>query len=129
MMKNQRGIISVGLNRNGVQRKRTVSRLVAIAFLPEPQDSNFNTPIHLDGDRSNNRADNLMWRPRWFAIEYQQQFEREEDETPVKEVDSGLRFNSVREAAINYGLLDYLIFMSAVNNTRIRLTNQRFRLV
>lgn len=129
MMKNQRGIISVGLNRNGIQRKRSVSRLVAAAFLPEPKDPNFDTPIHLDGDRSNNRADNLMWRPRWFAIEYQQQFEHEEDGTPVKEVDSGIRFNSIREAAINYGLLDYLIFMSAVNNTRVRLTNQRFRLV
>ena len=42
----------------------------------------FDTPINLDGDRHNNRVENLTWRPRWFAIKYNQQF-RHPYENPI----------------------------------------------
>ena len=49
----------VGLMRNGKVEKRQVSRLVAAAFIPNPE----NKPCidHIDGDRTNNHADNLRW--------------------------------------------------------------------
>lgn len=49
----------VGLMRNGKVEKRQVSRLVAAAFIPNPE----NKPCvdHIDGNRTNNHADNLRW--------------------------------------------------------------------
>ena len=66
---NQFGVIQVGMMRDSEQRHRSVPLLVAKAFLPEPGGA-FDTPINLDGDRTNNAVENLLWRPRWFAIKY-----------------------------------------------------------
>lgn len=56
---NNRGYIIVALWHNGKQFNTTVHRLVAEAFIPnmdnKPQVN------HIDGDKSNNRADNLEW--------------------------------------------------------------------
>ena len=51
--------LTVSLSKNGKVEKRQVSRLVAAAFIPNPE----NKPCvdHIDGDKSNNRADNLRW--------------------------------------------------------------------
>ena len=70
---NQYGVVQVGLMRKGRQYHRSVPLLVAKAFL-EPVGGPFDTPINLDGDRRNNRLENLLWRPRWFAIKYNRQF-------------------------------------------------------
>lgn len=59
---------------NGRTRSRSVALLVAKAFLEEPWSEAFDTPIHLDGNRLNNAATNLAWRPRWFAIKFVEQF-------------------------------------------------------
>ena len=67
------GIPTVGLYREGKLYRRSVSLLVAKTFLPEPMRYDFITPIHLDGDRGNCYVKNLMWRPRWFAIDFHQQ--------------------------------------------------------
>jgi len=70
---NQYGLLQVGLMKGGRQYHRSVPLLVARAFLPEVRGP-FDTPINLDGDRQNNHIDNLVWRPRWFAVKYNQQF-------------------------------------------------------
>jgi len=59
----------VNLSRDGQQRTMSVHRLVAEAFLYEPKDPNTSI-IQRDGDRSNNNVDNLVWKPRWFAVMY-----------------------------------------------------------
>lgn len=70
----EHGVVKVGLVRGGRQYTRSVKLLVAEAFV-EGETDHFDTPIHLDNDQSNNRATNLVWRPRWFAWKYARQFE------------------------------------------------------
>lgn len=50
---------SIGLVRNGKQKTVLIHRLIAIAFVPNPQ----NKPQvnHIDGDRRNNAPSNLEW--------------------------------------------------------------------
>lgn len=52
---------SINLSKNKKSYKKHLSRLIGELFIPNPNDY----PIleHLDGDISNNKADNLMWRP------------------------------------------------------------------
>lgn len=69
----QQGGLKVGLVKNNKQYTRSLKRLVAEAFVPG-YDEIFDTPIHLDGDQFNCRADNLEWRPRWFSWQYHHQF-------------------------------------------------------
>jgi hypothetical protein len=74
LSRNQYGIVNVGLVLGRKQYKRSVALLVADAFLPTWESEVFTSPIHLNGDRSDCRAENLMWRPRWFAAKYHRQF-------------------------------------------------------
>lgn len=128
---NQRGIVNVGLVRAGDQYKRSVAVLVAQAFLSSPGHPAFDTPIHLDGDRLNNHVSNLMWRPRWFAVKYHQQFSNRERgfPVPVVEVNSGERFRNSWEAALKYGLIDREIAVATLNHTYVWPTYQIFELL
>lgn len=131
LTRNQQGIIQVGLSKDGVQYKRGVALLVAKAFLPPPVPNSFDSIINLDGDRSNNDYTNLMWRPRWFAIQYHKQFyngKRGFNE-PVMEIRSKERFKNSWEAATKYGLLDREIMIATLNRTYVWPTYQEFRLI
>jgi len=64
----------VGLSRNGKQTNIPVSRLVSDAFMREPLDPDTSI-LHRDGDRSNNAVNNLVWKPRWFAVMYMRQMQ------------------------------------------------------
>lgn len=128
---NQHGITQVGLMRGGVQYKRGVALLVANAFLDPPMPTTFDTPINLDGDRLNNHMENLMWRPRWFAIMYHRQFYNGKlgFREPVMEINSGEEFPNSFAAATKYGLLDREIMLAALNRTYVWPTYQEFRLI
>ena len=56
---NMNGYVQVTLRHCGNSVKRTVHRLVALSFILNPE----NKPQvnHIDGNRSNNRVDNLEW--------------------------------------------------------------------
>src|SRR3954471_5642740 len=71
---NQYGVPYVGLMREWEQCIRSLPRLVANAFVPRPSEF-FDTPIQLNGDPTNCQVDNLMWRPRQYAVLYKRQFE------------------------------------------------------
>ena len=130
-LKNQHGNIHVGLTKNKRQYKRSVALLVANAFLEPPPSSSFDTPIHLDGNRLNNEAINLMWRPRWFAVKYLQQFENGKRgfRVPIQEVKTGEKFANSWEAATKYGLLDREIATATLNRTYVWPTFQEFRTI
>lgn len=130
---NQNHVPQVGLMRDGKQFHRSVPKLVALAFIPHPLGP-FDTPINLDGDRANNRVENLMWRPRWFAVEYNRQFRIPYHDPilyPILEVqEDGEVFyeNSFHCATVN-GLLEKDVVLSILNNTVVWPTYQAFGVV
>lgn len=129
---NQQGIVKISLYQDGKYLiTRSVAVMVAEAFC-EGQTEFFNTPIHLDGDRENCRADNLMWRPRWFAVRYHRQFLSEEfhnAEVRIMELDRGEEFENVKEACMKYGLYHNDVYRSYVHGVPVPLTGQEFQLV
>jgi hypothetical protein len=126
---NQFGVVQVGMMRDGEQRHRSVPLLVAKAFIPPPGGP-FDTPINLDGDRFNNHVDNLAWRPRWFAIRYNQQFKPPHDgysiEEPVVDLKTGVVSENSFECAKQYGLLEKDLVLSILNRTYVWPTYQEF---
>jgi hypothetical protein len=126
---NQFGLLQVGLMRNGIQFHRSVPLLVASAFIPQESEP-FDTPINLDGNRLNNHVSNLVWRPRWFAIKYNQQFKKELNEpiSPHRIVDLKTREISENSfaCATRYGLLEKDLVFSIINRTYVWPTYQEF---
>ena len=57
--KDTKGCYHVTLSKDGVKYMPFVHRLVALAFIPNPEQKE--QVYHLDGDRSNNHVTNLTW--------------------------------------------------------------------
>lgn len=133
LSENQYGIVYVGfMTRGDKQYKRSVAVLVAEAFLPDyDRPEPFDTPIHLDGDKANCRADNLIWRPFWFAVKYHRQFRTGyvHIRTPIEDERTGEQFRDSLEAAATFGLLDRDIRLAIEDGTTVWPTYQRFRIV
>lgn len=127
---NQGGIVQAGFSSNGKYFKRSVALLVATTFLPRPMGP-FDTPINVDGDRLNNEVENLMWRPRWFAIRYHQQFYRRYH-TPIYHKIIDLRTKEISEgsweACVRYGLIEKELVYAIHNRTYVWPTYQEFRI-
>lgn len=127
--KNQEGHLKVNLMRDGEAHTRTVNHLVAKLFLPLPERRDFISVIHLDGDKSNCRASNLAWRPRYFAIKYHQQFGLRsylEMRMPLVDKKTGRQYSSAQEAVVDHGLLLSDIVQSVHNRTFVWPTYQEF---
>jgi hypothetical protein len=91
----------------------------------------FDTPINLNGDRHDNAAWNLVWRPRWFAIRYIQQFQaipRPLDQ-PLEDVRTGDVFETSWIATITLGLLHRQLVLATLGFEEVWPTRQRFRLI
>jgi len=128
---NQYGVPYIGLMRDWEQCIRSLPRMVAKAYLPPPSDI-FNTPIQLDGNPANCRADNLMWRPRWYAVRYKRQFDERYDypiDEPVRAINEKERFPNSFAAGCRYGLLEEEVVLSIHNRTPAWPTYQYFEMV
>ena len=66
--KKSRGYPAVSLFRNGKGKDITVHRLVAQAFIPNPD--NLREVNHIDGNKVNNNVDNLEWCTREENMEH-----------------------------------------------------------
>lgn len=128
---NNQGIVKISLYIGRELLTRSVAVMVAEAFC-EGQTEFFNTPIHLDGDRENCRADNLMWRPRWFAVQYHRQFQSPEfhnSDVHIVDLETGKEYHSVKEACMDLGLYYNDVYRSYVHEEQTRFMRKEFRLV
>lgn len=66
--KNTKGYLFVILTCNRKRKTINVHRLVAIAFLPNPD--NLPEVNHIDEDKTNNRVENLEWCDRNYNLNY-----------------------------------------------------------
>jgi hypothetical protein len=124
----KQGALKVGLMRDHIQYTRSVKVLVADAFIDGRSDI-FNTPIQLDGNPRNVNADNLLWRPRWFAWKYKHQFyniPKGVDRGKLLDESTGEIYDSILAAATEEGLLIEDIFKSIHYKERVFPTNQVF---
>lgn len=65
---NEKGYLMVHLYRKPVSKTVKVHKLVAEAFIPNP--AHLPEVNHIDGDKSNNRVDNLEWMTRKANVEH-----------------------------------------------------------
>ena len=125
---NQYGVVYVGLMGAYEQRQRGVALLVASTFIPRPRGP-FDTPINLNGDRWDNRVENLTWRPRVFAVRYNQQFKDPYDfpiTSPVRDLETGEEYSNSFDCAVQNGLLERDVVLSILNRTYTWPTYQLF---
>lgn len=110
----QKKIPTVGLVRDGYVFRRSVPLLVATHWLFNDLGEPFDTPIQLDGDRSNCALENLMWRPRWFAVNYHREKLENEILPDVRVImlQTGEVFETVRQTSTNYGVMERDIIQS-----------------
>jgi hypothetical protein len=59
---NSDGYINIGLCINSIQKKLSIHRLVALQFIPNP--NNYPVIDHIDRNKHNNSLDNLRWTTR-----------------------------------------------------------------
>lgn len=114
-------IPTVGLMYEGRQYRRSVKVLVARAFVPGESEL-FNTPIQLDGDRSNLHESNIVWRPRWFAWVYQRQFISVPGwawHGPVLDVTRKIEYRNIFVAAVTNGSLCSDVHHSIMTGSRV----------
>lgn len=117
----KQGALKVGLVKGGKQYGRSVKVLVAETFV-DGATVQFNTPMILDYDQTNCQADNIVWRPRWFAWKYARQHEdldKYVGRGPLVDRKTGVFYNDIVEAATANGLLFYELHMSVVNKTPV----------
>jgi len=110
---------SVKLMLGRTQVQRGLSLLICKTFLESPRPG-FNTPIHLDGDLTNCRASNLVWRPRWFAIQHTSQFYKDLGETSaVRNLNTRVVYEDVWAVVFAFGVLYNDVVLSIVNKTYV----------
>jgi hypothetical protein len=112
---NREDFMMTGLVRDQRQYTRAVAPIVARAFLGHPPSDAYNSVIHLNGDRVDCRALNLMWRPRWYAIRYHHMFFEAPLRISVYVPAIRRRFYSLREFCTTYGLVEALTYLNLTN--------------
>lgn len=113
---NGHGVLQVSMRRDGKPHIRAVHRLVAHAFLDPAPDETV-VPVFIDRDRMNCRADNLEWKPRWFATKLSRQLKRTEprDHRKILFVKTGVIYDNALVCANDIGGLEDLVLLTAQN--------------
>ena len=95
---NGSGYLTVNMYKNGKPKTRTVHRLVAETFLPNPND--LPQVNHRDEDKDNNNVENLEWCDSKYNINYGTRTERLSKKVRAVNIktDEVLEFNSTQDA-------------------------------
>ena len=112
---NKKGYLVIGLCKNNKQNKKRVNRLVAQAFIPNPE--NLPEVNHKDENRINNCVDNLEWCTREYNINYGTRSEKVSERLKgtrslsdhprarkVKCITTGETFDTIIEASEKYSV-------------------------
>lgn len=91
---NNSGYLVIDLHKDGTHKTFSVHRLVAKAFIPNPD--NLPEVNHLNEDKHDNRATNLEWCDRVHNINHGTRIERQSK--PVLCVETGEIFQSTKAA-------------------------------
>lgn len=91
-----RGYLRVPLCKDGKIKNAHVHRLVAEAFIPNP--NGYDTVDHIDGNKLNNNADNLQWLSRGDNIRKAGD-KRNQGSIPIICVETGKVYKSVHQAS------------------------------
>lgn len=102
--KNNWGYLLVSLYSGGKCKTCKVHRLVASAFVENP--NNFKEVNHIDENKTNNHADNLEWCSREYNVNYGNRNERQRDtlSKPVKCLENGIIYPSAKQAQMETGI-------------------------
>ena len=85
-----------------------------------------------DAEGDDGLLSDYMWRPRWYAVHYKNQFKERYDnpiDAPVKAANEQEKFPNSFVAACRYGLLEREVVLSIANRTPAWPTYQYFELV
>lgn len=119
---NNHGDIRVKLiDADGFERTKLVSGLVGNAFRNKP-DEQSTTPMLLVPNKRLLCATNIVMRTRAFTAQYNQQFKnpmRLHHSLPVVELTTGLRYESISEASMHWGILPMAIWRSTYSGDRV----------
>jgi hypothetical protein len=124
------GNLTVAFFVGGRLYNRSLARVVAETFVDRPRQS-FNTPIYIDGDKTNCRASNLAWRPKWFAMRYREQFRLKLPDypNPVRNIYTGTVYPTVWDVVFDRGVLYNDVVLSIYNKTYVFPLYQSFEWV
>ena len=105
----------VRLCKQGQKKMFSIHRLVAEAFIPNPQNKPYVN--HIDGNRFNNCVDNLEWVTSNENMQHSY-YVLNKNKKAVKCVDTGIIYSSMREAQRQTGILTGGITHSCRNHTK-----------
>lgn len=97
--KNKFGYMNVSLRRNGKQKQYKVHRLIAQAFIPNPQ--NKEQVNHIDGDKTHNVVWNLEWCTCKENINHAVKTGLHPKCTPVRIIETGQIYPDITSCAKN----------------------------
>lgn len=116
------------------QHRRSVHRLVAAEFIDNPHG--YPVINHIDGNRTNNRVDNLEWctqsenmkhayhtglqKPIRSQIEHSLSRAMEAHRRPVRNIDNGVEYESIAECARQEGLCHSAVSFHLAGKTKRR---------
>jgi NUMOD4 motif len=94
---------------DGTRHDRSVAKLVGEAFVVPP-NARCDQIVPLDGNVANVEAQNLVWRPSWYAWKYLRQLRDPAvphyfTNLPVLNMITGVEYESIVEAGMAEGLL------------------------
>ena len=114
---NSNGYFYIDLCKNGVSKSFRLHRLVALHFIPNP--NNYKEVNHKDEDKTNNKVENLEWCTREYNLNYGTRNKRQSEKLKgqykgskhpqarkVQCITTGKKFNTVKEAAEFYCIYD-----------------------
>ena len=96
------GYLRLELCKNGIRKRKYVHRIVAEAFIPNP--NNYPEINHKDENKTNNYVENLEWCTRGYNVNFGRRNEKSSQKLSKKvrainvETDEVLTFSSVKEA-------------------------------